>query len=162
MTVSSKSENYASIQLGGVGRNVEYLGALVAWLVSNSLLEPAVERDAGAAAARVRMQDLDGPAFLTTVLHGELKPGHLTEAGQKFLDGYFVSGQYEADYNDCRYSGEDEWLRFDEVSPRISKAYREFSQPEPEVRASVLRSVGAKVLQFPGLKKSDSGKPRTG
>lgn len=137
-------ELYESMTLNGEGRNVERLGAFVAWLVANDLLNPVLVDSSGSSVARVRMQDLTGPDFLSTVLHGDLSPSHLNELGRSFTNSYFVSGQYAADYAVCAYKGEDEWLRFDEISPKISAAFRQFNQPK-----SALRKIGAKILKFP-------------
>ena len=138
------SENYESIFLSGQDRNVEQLGTFVAWLVTSDLLDVSLERSAASSIARVRMQDLTGPEFLTTVLHGEFKPSHLKQLGRDFTDDYFVSGPYDADYEACEYTGENEWIRFDEVSPRITAAFREFNRPK-----SILRSLRAKIIKFP-------------
>ena len=137
------TEIYEAIQLNGPERNVERLGAMVAWLVSNNLLSIPVERSSGSAAARVRMQDMTGPAFLTTVLHGELKAADINEVAQGFVASYLVTGRYNEDYDRCDYEGENEWLRYDEVSPLISEAYRQFRQPK------TIRSTVAKILKFP-------------
>ncbi len=138
------NKTYESIYLSGEDRNVERLGTFVAWLVTNDLLEESLQRSAASSVARVRMQDLTGPEFLTTVLHGEFKPVHLKQHGQHFVEDYFVSGRYDADYETCEYAGENEWIRFDEVSPRITAAFRSFNQPK-----SAIRSLGAKILKFP-------------
>ena len=138
------TKTYESIKLNGTGRNAESLGALIAWLVANNLLEPGLEQSAGSSVARVRMQDLTGPEFLTTVLHGEFKPEHLNEVGQGFVESYFLTGVYQTDYERCEYAGENEWLRFDELSPKISAAFREHNKPK-----TTLRSLGAKIIKFP-------------
>lgn len=137
-------ELYESMTLNGEGRNVERLGAFVAWLISNDLMNPMLVDASGSSVARVRMQDLTGADFLSTILHGDLSPSHLNELGRGFTNSYFVSGQYAEDYAACRYEGEDEWLRFDEISPKISAAFRQFNQPK-----SALREIGAKILKFP-------------
>jgi hypothetical protein len=142
------SETYESIMLNGPERNVEYLGIFVAWLVSNNLLAVEIEHSVASSTARVRMQDLTGPAFLTTVLHGELKPGHLSETGRKFSEYYFVSGKYRTDYDSCTVKGENDWFDYDEVSPKISAAFREFSAPKPKLVKMV-----AKILKFPGTSR---------
>ncbi|MBV1904875.1 MAG: hypothetical protein KUG75_02265 [Pseudomonadales bacterium] len=144
MTSSSNSNSYGSIQLGGSERNVESLGALIAWLVINNLFESHLERSAGSSVTRVRLHDLTGPEFLTTILHGELKPSHLNSAGQQFIESYFVSGKYDTDYAQCDYAGENEWTRYAEVSPRITAAFRAHARPK-----SSIRSLGAKILKFP-------------
>ena len=143
------NKTYATIQLGGEQRNAERLGALISWVVSNHLLEPVLERSNSTAVARVRMQDLTGPEFLTTVLHGEFNSAHLNEEGQGFIEKYFVSGRFDEDYDSCQYAGENEWHRYDEVSPKISAAYRGYTMPGPGRKAM------AKILKFPfGGKKS--------
>jgi hypothetical protein len=141
-------EVYESIRLSGLERNVEYLGTFIAWLVSNKLLDADLERSAGSAAARVRMQDLTGPEFLTTVLHGEFKPSHLNEDGRGFVEYYFVTDKYESDYRLCGYSGEDEWLLYDVLAPQITRAFQAYSNPR-----SRLKQIGAKILKFPNLRK---------
>ena len=79
------SETYESIFLSGLERNAERLGTFVAWLVTNDMLEVSLERSAASSVARVRMQDLTGPEFLTTVLHGDFKPAQLKQLGQDFV-----------------------------------------------------------------------------
>ncbi len=138
------NKTYESIYLSGEDRNVERLGTFVAWLVTNDLLEESLERSAASSVARVCMPDLTGPEFLTTVLHGDFKQVQLKQLGQDFVEAYFVSGQYDADYEVCEYVGENEWLRFDEVSPKITDAFRSFKKPK-----STVRSLGAKIIQFP-------------
>ncbi len=135
---------YESIRLGGDDRNAESLGAYVAWLVINHLLDDVLERSAGAGVTRVRLHDLTGAGFLTTVLHGELQSTHLNAAGRAFTEHYLVSGKYRAEYAGCGYRGEDEWLRFAEVSPLIARAFKQFREPAPP-RGSRL----AKIIQFP-------------
>ena len=138
------NEIYESIRLGGDERNVERLGVFVAWLVSNHLLDPVFEKTAGSAVARLRLQDLTGPEFLATVLHGELKPTHLNEVGRGFAEDYFVSGRFNADYCRSEYTGENEWLRYNEVSPSVTAAFRQYCAPKPR-----WKGLGAKILRFP-------------
>ena len=139
---------YASVELGGTDRNVEYLGAFIAWLASNDMLAETLVRDAGSAVARVRMQDLTGPAFLTTVLHGDIRPEHLNDNGRRLVEQYFVTGAYRTDYESCEYKGDDEWLRYDEVAPKITSAWRRMSAAE----ANPVKRL-AKVIRFPGARK---------
>ena len=75
-------KSYASMVLGGESRNVEQLGAYVAWLINNRLLQDNFESAGGREITRVRMQDLTGADFLATELHGELRPEQLTETGR--------------------------------------------------------------------------------
>lgn len=135
------TEIYDSVRLGKDTRNTDYLGTFVAWLVINKLIDPALESAAGSAAARVRMQDLTGSAFLTTVMHGELRPGHLTEQGRRFVEYYFMSGDYLADFSNRTYQDEDEWLLYDELAPRITAAWRRMQAP--------VKRFTAKILKFP-------------
>ena len=135
------TEIYDSIRLGGDSRNTDYLGTFVAWLVINKLIDPALETAAGSAAARVRMQDLTGSAFLTTVMHGELGSAQLTEQGREFVEYYFMSGDYLADFSSRAYQEEDEWLLYDELAPRITAAWRRMQAP--------VKRLTAKILKFP-------------
>ncbi len=145
---NAMNNSYEELRLGGDGRNVEYLGAFVAWLVTNRLLSDHLEKVAGSAIARVRMQDMTGPAFLTTALHGELGPSHLSADGQQFAERYLKSGQYRQDYNACTYVGENEWHRFDELSPKITAAYR-----GPSTQTTTPARGVAKILSFPSRRK---------
>ncbi len=142
------TDRYESMILGGSSRNVEYLGAFVAWLLSNGMLSAEIEHSAGRAIARVRMQDMTGSAFLTTVLHGELTPHQLNDVGRAFSDSYFVSGRYQADYDRCEFRGDSDWRFYDEVSPYITAAF------QAHVKApSRLNALTAKILKFPGRKR---------
>ncbi len=138
---------YQSIRLGGKDRNAESLGDFVAWLITNNLLDPVLEERAGRQVARVKMQDLTGPAFLTTVLEGELKPEHLNEFGRRFCEHYLASGDYDRDYQHLEYEAENDWLRYDVVSLHIGEVYRTFTKPE-----APLKKLVAKVIQFPKRK----------
>ena len=87
---------------------------------------------------------MSGPEFLTTVLHGELRSEHLNEIGRRFTEHYFVSGVFEIDYNAIDYTGENEWLRYREISPAITAAFQSFNTGNV---SQTKRS--AKILQFP-------------
>jgi hypothetical protein len=141
------SKSYQSIRLGGDGRNAESLGDFVTWLVANNLLDSALEQRSGSQLARVKMQDISGGAFLTTVLDGELKPEHLNSDGQKFCEHYLVSGDYDREIDKLELDQENDWLRYDMVAPKISAAYRALNEPNK----SIVRSI-AKVIQFPKRK----------
>ncbi len=135
--------------LGGAERNVEKLGTYVGWLVANNLMTGQVERAGGSAGTRVRMQDLTGAGFLSTVLHGELNADQLTELGQGFTKHYFVSGQYDIDYDQIEYQGENDWIRYAQVAPKITAAFQKFKTPQ---KPSIIRAT-AKILSFPSRKK---------
>ena len=139
-------KSYASMVLGGESRNVEQLGAYVAWLINNHLFLEHIERAAGREITRVRMQDLTGADFLSTELHGELKSEQLTEAGRSFTEHYLLSDLYDKDYQQVEFSGENEWLRYAELAPMISRAYRHFGQPG-------IAGKVAKILKFPSRKR---------
>lgn len=142
--------SYASMVLGGESRNVEQLGAYVAWLINNRLFQEEIERAAGAGITRVRMQDLTGADFLATELHGELLPEQLTKAGRAFTEYYLLSDLYDKDYQQVQLIGENEWLRYADLAPLISRAFRRFSEPEQTGLGGTL----AKILKFPS-RKSD-------
>jgi len=142
------TETIDSARFGGPGRNVEYLGTFVAWLISNKLVADTLERDYGSAIARVRMQDLTGPEFLTTVLEGEVCVLHLNDLGRQFTDFYYSSGRYQQDCDAIAYDGEDDWLRYDAVAGTITAAFRTFTGRAP---AKPQRKT-AKIIAFPGRK----------
>lgn len=141
--------SYASMVLGGESRNVEQLGAYVAWLINNQLFQEHIERAAGSGITRVRMQDLTGADFLSTELHGELKPEQLTEAGRAFTEYYLLSDLYDSDYQQVQFIGDNEWLRYADLAPLISRAFRSFSQPKQTGLTGTL----AKILKFPSRKR---------
>ena len=138
---------YQSIRLSGENRNAESLGDFVAWLITNNLLDPALEARAGRQVARIKMQDLSGPVFLTTVLDGELRAEHLNAVGRRFCEFYLASGDYDRDYQELGCEEESDWLRYDVVSSCISEVYRTFTKPE-----TPLKKLVAKVIQFPKRK----------
>jgi hypothetical protein len=142
-------KSYASMVLGGESRNVEKLGAYVAWLINNRLFQDNIEQAAGSGITRVRMQDLTGADFLSTELHGELKPEQLTEPGRAFTRHYLLSGVYDKDYLQVPFMGDNEWLRYADLAPLISRAYRSFSEPERTSLGGTL----AKILKFPARKR---------
>ena len=140
-------KSYASMVLGGESRNVEQLGAYVAWLINNHLFQEHIERTASKGITRVRMQDLTGAGFLSTELHGELRSEQLTEAGRAFTEHYLLSDLYDKDYGQVELVGENEWLRYADLAPLISRAYHRFSKP------TFVGKV-AKILKFPSPKSS--------
>ena len=152
------SSTYDSLRLNGEESNVDRLGTFVAWLVANNLLANELENAAGSTVARVRMQDLTGADFLATVMHGEFKVDHIAEKAQKFVEDYFVSGKYEADFSAAEHdfvegrsverNTENAWLLYDEVAPLISRAFQQFSNPPSKAKTTI-----AKILQFPGRKR---------
>ena len=142
-------KSYASMVLSGESRNVEQLGAYVAWLINNRLLQDSLESAGGREITRVRMQDLTGADFLATELHGELKPEQLTEQGRAFTRHYLLSGLYDKDFLQVQFIGDNEWLRYAELAPLISQAYRSFSEPELTGLGGTL----AKILRFPSRKR---------
>ena len=142
-------KSYASMVLGGESRNVEQLGAYVAWLINNRLLQDSLESAGGREITRVRMQDLTGADFLATELHGELKPEQLTKQGRAFTMHYLLSGLYDKDFLQVQFIGDNEWLRYAELAPLISQAYRSFSEPELTGLGGTL----AKILRFPSRKR---------
>ncbi len=146
------TDSYQSIRLGGENRNAESLGDFVAWLIINNLLNATLENRVGSQAARVKMQDLTGPAFLTTVLDGELKPEHLNETGRSFCEYYLASGDYDRDYHNLESQEENDWLRYDIVAKHITHVFRIFSKPESGSPEAPLKKLMAKVIQFPGRK----------
>ena len=142
-------KSYASMVLGGESRNVEQLGAYVAWLINNRLLQDNFESAGGREITRVRMQDLTGADFLATELHGELRPEQLTDQGRAFTRHYLLSGLYDKDFLQVQFIGDNEWLRYAELAPLISRAYRSFSEPERTGLGGTL----ANILRFPSRKR---------
>ena len=140
------SKTYAKLRLHGEDRNAEKLGAYIAWLIANDLMSDYQIKVCGADIAMVRMQAMTGPAFLTTVLDGEFKQSQLNDVGQSFSEHYFMTDKYTEDYDSCQYEGDDEWHRFDELSPKISAAFRLWKQPATKKGL-------AKIIQFPFGKK---------
>jgi len=139
-------DSYASVTLGGDDRNAEYLGIFVAWLVANDLLSEPLKRRAAKAVSRLRLQDMTGSAFLTTVLDGELGPSHLSDAGRDFAERYLVTGDYRRDFEAVAFAGpgdDDEWAHYDAVAPKITAAWR----GEPTIDKP---RKSAKILKFPG------------
>jgi len=118
-------QKYASLVLGSHGNNTQSLGAIVAFLVSNDLLATSLQDRYPSAVARIRMQDLSGAEFLTTVLHGELLPEHLNAEGQRFCQAYFISGDFERDLDSLGDTDLEDWLLYDKVSPLMSKVLME-------------------------------------
>lgn len=151
------NKTYSVATLGGPDRNVERLGTFVAWLVCNHLLAPDIEDSASTPIVRVRTNDLSGPQFLTTVLHGELCTHHLSDAGQAFVEHYFMSGLFDEDYEsrdaDARlHEDENDWLLYKAVSPKVTAAYRRFN-PATKTAPGETR-LTAKILRFPFGRRS--------
>lgn len=138
------TRTYGTLILGGEARNAESLGLVVAWLICNRLISDYLERSRSDAIARVRMHELTGPAFLTTVLDGELKAEHLNAEGQRFAEEFLLSGHFQAIFDAANFVGDNEWARYAEIAPRLTSAYRgERGAEQTPTKKS------AKVIQFP-------------
>ena len=85
---------------------------------------------------------MTGAEFFATVLHGEFGSAFLNQHGQDFVEDYFLGGTYDRDYYQVELRAVDERLLSNEVSQKISKAYRNYSEP-PSIRQKL-----AKVLRF--------------
>ena len=138
------SRIYATIALGRIGNNTQALGALIAFLVTNDLLNQRLVQDYPSAVGRIKMQDLSGAAFLTTVLGGELRSEHLSEAGQTFCEAYFGSEAEQQIHAQAAEDGEEDWRFYDAVSPVLTTLFRSKASPPSSFKKRV-----AKILKFP-------------
>jgi len=138
------SQIYATIALGRIGNNTQALGALVAFLVTNDLLNQQLVQDYSSAVGRIKMQDLAGAAFLTTVLGGELRSEHLSEAGQTFCEAYFGSEAEQQIHAQAAEDEEADWRFYDAVSPVLTTLFRGKASPPSSFKKRV-----AKILKFP-------------
>ena len=134
--------SYETIQFGDVTSNADRLGMLIAWLVNHQLTDANFEKENAKAISRLRLEDMTGPEFFTTVLHGEFGSAFLNHLGQDFVEEYFLGGTYDYDYNQVKSGVADERLLSNHVSQRISKAYRKYVEP-PSLAKKL-----AKVLRF--------------
>ena len=138
------SQIYATIALGRIGNNTQALGALIAFLVTNDLLNQQLVQDYPSAVGRIKMQDLAGAAFLTTVLGGELRSEHLSEAGQTFCEAYFGSEAEQQIHAQAAEDEEADWRFYDAVSPVLTTLFRGKASPPSSFKKRV-----AKILKFP-------------
>jgi hypothetical protein len=138
------SRIYATIALGRIGNNTQALGALIAFLVTNDLLNQRLMQDYPSAVGRIKMQDLAGAAFLTTVLGGELRSEHLSEAGQTFCEAYFGSEAEQQIHAQAAEDEEADWRFYDAVSPVLTTLFRGKASPPSSFKKRV-----AKILKFP-------------
>ena len=138
------SQIYATIALGRIGNNTQTLGAFIAFLVTNDLLNQRLVQDHPSAVGRIKMQDLAGAAFLTTVLEGELRSEHLSEAGQVFCEAYFGSETEQQIHAQAAEDEEEDWRFYDAVSPVLTTLFRGKASPPKKKKKRV-----AKILKFP-------------
>ena len=138
------SQIYATIALGRIGNNTQALGALIAFLVTNDLLNQRLVQDYPSAVGRIKMQDLAGAAFLTTVLGGELRSEHLSEAGRTFCEAYFGSEAEQQIHAQAAEDEEADWRFYDAVSPVLTTLFRGKASPPSSFKKRV-----AKILKFP-------------
>jgi len=138
------SQIYATIALGRIGNNTQALGALIAFLVTNDLLNQRLVQDYPSAVGRIKMQDLAGAAFLTTVLGGELRSEHLSEAGRTFCEAYFGSETEQQIHALAAENEEEDWRFYDAVSPVLTTLFRGKASPPSSFKKRV-----AKILKFP-------------
>ena len=138
------SQIYATIALGRIGNNTQALGALVAFLVTNDLLNQQLVQDYPSAVGRIKMQDLAGAAFLTTVLGGELRSERLSEAGRTFCEAYFGSDTEQQIHAQAAEDEEEDWRFYDAVSPVLTTLFRGKASPPSSFKKRV-----AKILKFP-------------
>ncbi|NDG92995.1 MAG: hypothetical protein EBY55_07640 [Gammaproteobacteria bacterium] len=131
--------------------NERSLGALVTFLITHRLLEPTLMTREGSACARVTMQDLKGSEFLTTVLVGDIRAEHLSDEGRRFVSAYVESGRFNEDLA-LIDSVDSEWELYDALSPKMMAT---FKPKAPAGLAQSAKRVAAKILQFPGSKRSE-------
>ena len=81
--------SYETIQFGDATSNTDRLGILIAWLVNHQLTDANFENENAKAISRLRLEDMTGPEFFTTVLHGEFGSAFLNHLGQDFVEEYF-------------------------------------------------------------------------
>ena len=136
------NKSYETIQFGDATANADRLGIIIAWLVSHQLTEANFEQENALAISRLRLEDITGAEFFTTVLHGDFGSAFLNQRGQDFVEHYFLSGSYDHDYNQVKIYTADERLLCNQVSQKISKAYRKYLEP-PSIRQKL-----AEVLKF--------------
>jgi hypothetical protein len=138
------SEIYATISLGRVGNNTQALGALTAFLITHDLIHPALAQNHPSAVGRIKMQDLSGAAFLTTVLGGELRSEHLSSDGQVFCQQYLGSAAEQQVHAQAAKVDEADWRFYDDVSPVLTALLRHKASPP-----SRFKKMAAKILKFP-------------
>lgn len=143
-----QDKSYASMILGGEARNVEQLGAYIAWLINNRMFTDYIERTCEDGITNVRLQSATGADFLATELHGELTPSALTDTGKAFTEHYLLSGRFDNDYRSVEFIGDNEWLRYADLAPLISKAFRDHESAQNPGTIKKL----AKVIKFPGAR----------
>ena len=136
------NKSYETIEFGYSTANADRLGIIIAWLVSHQLTEANFEQENALAISRLRLEDMTGAEFFATVLHGEFGSAFLNQNGQDFVEDYFLGGTYDHDYNQVKVYTADERLLCNQVSLKISEAYRKFVEP-PSIGKKL-----AKVLRF--------------
>ena len=136
------NKSYETIEFGDSTANADRLGIIIAWLVSHQLTEANFEQENALAISRLRLEDITGAEFFTTVLHGDFGSAFLNQRGQDFVEHYFLSGSYDHNYNQVKIYTADERLLCNQVSQKISKAYRKYLEP-PSIRQKL-----AEVLRF--------------
>jgi hypothetical protein len=107
-------------------------------------LNQRLMQDYPSAVGRIKMQDLAGAAFLTTVLGGELRSEHLSEAGQTFCEAYFGSETEQQIHAQAAEDEEEDWRFYDAVSPVLTTLFRGKASPPSSFKKRV-----AKILKFP-------------
>ena len=136
------NRSYETIQFGDVTSNADRLGTLIAWFVNHQLTDANFEKENAKAISRLRLEDMTGPEFFTTVLHGEFGSDFLNQLGQDFVEEYFLGGIYDYDYNQVKSGVADPRLLRNHVSLRISTAYSKYVEP-PSLAKKL-----AKALRF--------------
>ena len=138
------SQIYATVALGRIGNNTQALGVLIAFLVTHDLLNPGLVQANPSAVGRIKMQDLAGAAFLTTVLEGELRSEHLSDVGQAFCEAYFGSEIEQQVRAQAAKLNEEDWRLYDEVSPALTALFKGKASPP-----SSFKKMAAKILKIP-------------
>jgi hypothetical protein len=81
---------------------------------------------------------------LTTVLEGELRSEHLSDAGQAFCEAYFGSETEQQVHAQAAQHDEEDWRFYDDVSPVLTALLRGKASPP-----SSFKKMAAKILKFP-------------
>ena len=138
------SRLYETIRFGHSVSNAEKLGMIIKWLVTHHLTDVAFERENASPIARLRMEDMSGEEFFTTVLNGEFRSDFLNQEGRDFVEKYFLEGLFDNDYAEAKEDGTEAMdLLYPRIAVKISEAHKKLAE------ASTLKKKLAKVLDFP-------------
>lgn len=112
---------------GSFDRAALPMGLYLAWCANHQLLSRDLSERCAALIVRVRMRDASGSELAVAGCHGRLDGSHLNAEGCAFSARRYADFRalLESRYGAELYAEGDDWARYDEIAPQLTRWLRE-------------------------------------